>query len=75
MVVVAPEATISGVAHDEHAWFGDGSAESASIARYNLAAARTLTLSNVVGTIGVGLFVLIALAWALGLLPGAVRLF
>ena len=75
MVVVSPEATVSSVARDEHAWFSDGSAEAASIARYNLAAARALALSNLVALIGVGLFVLIAVAWALGLLPGAVRLF
>ena len=75
MVVVSPEATVSGAARLEHASFGESSAASASIARYNRAAARTLTLSNLVVTIGLGLFVLITAAWVLGLLPGAVRLF
>ena len=75
MVVVSPEATASGLARHEHALLGESSAASASIAGYDLAAARTLTLSSLLVTIGVGLFVLIAAAWVLGLLPGAVRLF
>ena len=75
MVVVSPEATIAGVARHERAGFGESSAVSASIARYNLAAERTLTLSNVLVIVSVGLFVLIAAAWLLGLLPGSVRLF
>jgi hypothetical protein len=75
MVVVSPEATIAGAARREPTGFGEHSAVSASIARYNLAAARMLTLSNRVVMIGIGLFVLTATAWVLGLLPGAVRLF
>jgi hypothetical protein len=47
---------------------------SASSARYDRAAARLLALSNLVVLIGIGLFVVIAAAWVLGLLPGAVRL-
>ena len=75
MVVVSPEATIAGVARHERTGFGESSAVSASIARYNLAAGRMLTLSNRVVMVGIGLFVLTAAAWVLGLLPGAVRLF
>jgi hypothetical protein len=75
MVVESPEATVSGAGRHEHALLGESSAASASIAGYDLAAARTLTLSSLLVTIGVGLFVLIAAAWVLGLLPGAVRLF
>ena len=75
MVVVSPEATIAGVARHERAGLGESSAVSASIARYNLAAERMLTLSTRVVMIGIGLFVLTAAAWVLGLLPGAVRLF
>ncbi len=75
MVVVSPGATLSGVAGHEHKSVDQSAAVSASIARYNLAAARTLTLSNLLLRISVGLFVLIAAAWALALLPGAVRLF
>ena len=70
-----PEATVSGASRPERASLGESSAASASIAGYNLAAARTLTLSNFVVLIGMGLFVLTAAAWVLGLLPGAVRLF
>jgi hypothetical protein len=75
MVVVSPGATVSGVASHEHASLGESAAVSASIARYNRAAERTLTLSNFLGIVAVGLFVLIAVAWLLGLLPGSVRLF
>jgi hypothetical protein len=75
MVVVSPGATVAGVAGHEHASLDESAAVSASIARYNLAAARTLMLSNLLVMIGLGLFVLIAAAWVLGLLPGAVRLF
>lgn len=75
MVVVAPGATGSGKAGHEHASVDESAPVSASIARYNLAAERTLTLSNVLVIVGVGLFALIAVAWLLGLLPGSARLF
>jgi hypothetical protein len=75
MVVVSPGATVSGVADHEHASVDESAAVSASIARYNRAAEQTLTLSNVLVIVAVGLFVLIVVAWLLGLLPGSVRLF
>ena len=75
MVVTSPGATVTGVAGHERASLRQSAAVSASIARYNLAAERTLTLSNLLGIISVGLFVLVAAAWLLGLLPGSVRLF
>jgi hypothetical protein len=75
MVVASPGATTSGLARHEHSSLGESSAASASIARYNGAATRILMLSNVLLMISVGLFVLVAAAWVLRLLPGAVRLF
>jgi hypothetical protein len=75
MVVVSPEPTVSGAAARGRGSFGQDSAVSASIARYNLAAERTLALSNLLGIVAVGLIVLTAVGWLLGWLPGAVRLF
>ena len=75
MVVASPRATVSGVTGHEHASLGERAAVSASIARYNLAAERTLMLSNFLGIVAVGVIVLTAIAWLLGWLPGSVRLF
>jgi hypothetical protein len=57
------------------AWLGDSPAANASILVYVRAGAQMLTLMDVTWKVGAGLFVLVALAWALGALPGAVRLF
>ena len=53
----------------------DSPAVDASIARYRLAGERVRGLADVVWKLCVGLMVLVALAWTLGILPGAVRLF
>ena len=50
-------------------------AASASTTRYLTSADRVLALSDVGWKLGVGLTVLIVIAWAIGVLPGAVRLF
>lgn len=75
MVVASPASSVSDVAHHGRASLDEDAAMSASVARYNLAAERTLTFSTVLGIVGVGLFVLISVAWLLGLLPASVRLF
>ena len=46
-----------------------------SIARYLAAADRVRILTDVGLKVCVALLVLVALAWAIGLLPGAVKLF
>ena len=56
-------------------WLGDSPAANASIANFVRAGEQMLTLMDVTWKVGAGLFVLVALAWALGVLPGAVRLF
>ena len=56
------------------AWLEDSPAAEASIARYNQAAERMLRISDLTWKLCVALFVLVAAAWLLGVLPGAVRL-
>ncbi len=58
---------------DSH--FGESPAASASTTRHLASAERVLGMTDVGWKLGVGLVVLIAIAWAIGLLPGAVRLF
>jgi uncharacterized iron-regulated membrane protein len=50
-------------------------ATDASIAAYAASGQRMHALTGVFGLLGAGLIVLLGLTWALGLLPGAVRLF
>ena len=50
-------------------------AATASTTRYAASAERVLAVSDVGWKLGVGLVVLIVIAWAVGVLPGAVRLF
>ena len=50
-------------------------AASASVTRYTASAERALALSDVGWKLGVGVLVLIVVAWATGVLPGAVRPF
>jgi hypothetical protein len=57
------------------AWLGDNPATEASIARYVAAGERMRVFADVALKICAALAVLIVVAWALGLLPGAVRLF
>jgi hypothetical protein len=47
----------------------------ASIAAYLESGRRIRGLTDVALVVCVGMFVLVALAWALGVLPGAVKLF
>ena len=47
----------------------------ASTNRYIASAERVLVVADVGWKLGVGLIVLIVVAWAMGVLPGAVRLF
>jgi hypothetical protein len=47
----------------------------ASTIRYIASAERVLALSDVGWKLGVGLLVLVLIAWAIGLLPGAARPF
>jgi hypothetical protein len=56
------------------AWLAENPAANASIAAYIEAGDRMLTLMDAAWKIGVGLFVLVAVAWALGILPAAIRL-
>jgi hypothetical protein len=53
----------------------DSPAASASATRYLASAERVLALADLSWKVCVGLIVLIVLAWALGALPGAVKLF
>jgi hypothetical protein len=53
----------------------DRPATNASIAAYGEAGERMLGLVDGTWKVGVALFVLVAAAWIIGLLPGAVRLF
>jgi hypothetical protein len=48
---------------------------SASIAQYLDSGKRVEALTDFVWKIGIGLVVLVVLAWAVGALPGAVKLF
>jgi len=50
-------------------------AAEASIAAYNRSAERMLGVTDVMWKICVGLFGVVAVAWIIGVLPGAVRLF
>jgi len=50
-------------------------ASDASIATYLAAGDRMRVLTGIFGLICVGLIALLMLTWALGLLPGAVKLF
>jgi hypothetical protein len=54
-------------------WLGDNAAGQASIDAYLAAGDRMATLMGVVWRACLGLFVLVGLAWGLGLLPGAVK--
>ena len=53
----------------------DSPATTASIARYLDSGKRVGALLDVAWKVGVGLVVLVALAWLFGVLPGAVKLF
>ena len=55
--------------------FGESPAASASTTRYLASAERVLSMTDAGWKLGVGLVVLIVIAWAIGVLPGAVRLF
>jgi hypothetical protein len=57
------------------AWLGDNAATDASIAHYLSAGDSIATLMDLTWKICAALFVLVAVAWAMGMLPGAVRLF
>lgn len=57
------------------AWLGDNAASDASIARYLAAGDRMRAIMDAGLKICAALAVLVIAAWALGLLPGAVRLF
>jgi hypothetical protein len=57
------------------AWLGDNPATDASIAAYNRAGEHMRTLMDAILKAGVVVFVLVAAAWLIGLLPGAARLF
>ena len=57
------------------AWLGDNPATNASIAAYLGAGERMRGLMDVTWTLRAVLIVLVLLAWAVGLLPGAVKLF
>jgi hypothetical protein len=50
-------------------------AATASTTRYVASAERVLVLSDMGWKLGVGVVVLTVIAWGLGVLPGAVRLF
>jgi hypothetical protein len=50
-------------------------AATASVIRYLASGERALTLSDLGWKLCVGLLVLIAITWAVGILPGAVKLF
>jgi hypothetical protein len=50
-------------------------ASNAGIEAYLSAGDHMAMIMDITGKIGMGLIALIALAWALGVLPGAVRLF
>ena len=54
---------------------GESPAASASTTRYLASADRVLGMTDVGWKLCVGLVVLIVIAWAIGVLPGAVRLF
>jgi hypothetical protein len=56
-------------------WLGDNAATDASIARYLGAGDSIATLMDIGWKVCAVLFVLVAVAWALGVLPLAVRLF
>lgn len=74
MVEVAIAPSIAVVEPPTAAWLGDYAAGDATMARYLTAGERMAVVMNVAWMLCVGLFVLVAVAWALGVLPVAVRL-
>ena len=75
MVPLATPPPASVVEPPVTAWLGDNSAADASIARYLAAGEGMRVIADVGWKICAALFVLVAVAWAVGVLPGAVRLF
>ena len=75
MVAIATEPPIIETGQPTAAWLGDTLAANASIAAYVRAGERMLLLMDATCKACVALFVLVALAWVVGVLPGAVRLF
>jgi hypothetical protein len=75
MVAITIEPPISQTGPPAAAWLGDTLAANASIAAYVRAGERMLSLMDATCKACAVLFVVVALAWILGVLPGAVRLF
>lgn len=75
MVASAGASDIATVHQPTAAGLADGSAASSSIAAYLSAGERMLRVMDLAWQLCAALFVLVALAWAFGAMPGAVRLF
>jgi hypothetical protein len=57
------------------AWLVESAAAETSITHYLAAGDRVAGLMDVTWKLGIALLVLVVVAWAIGVLPGAVRLF
>jgi hypothetical protein len=75
MVELAKTPTADVIEPPVSATLADNAATDASIARYLASGERMHVIADVGWKICAALAVLIIVAWALGLLPGAVRLF
>jgi hypothetical protein len=74
-MVATTSVSTAGVVQPSSLRPAESSAVDASISRYLMAGERVRGVMDLGYKLGIGLLVLVALAWAFGLLPGAVRLF
>jgi hypothetical protein len=75
MVVSANAPPVLVIEPTTAAWLGDNPATDASIARYLGAGEGMLSIIDIAWKVFAALLVVLLVAWAVGLLPGAVRLF
>jgi hypothetical protein len=75
MVATPAIPAVAVVPQYDRSTLADDPAADASIARYNASGDQVRSLMDLMWKVCVALFVLVLLTWALGLLPGAVKLF